>query len=227
VTRPSPANLRAFVRRSTSLRPVADLPHIRLHTAADVTVAWRLAGTELDLTDPPLPFWAFPWAGGLAVARYLEEHPGEVHGRRVMDLASGSGLCAIQAAFHGAASVHAFDVDPLAEAAVSLNARANGVRVAFSLADILADDPPTEFDVILAGDVFYEETMARRMVEWLGAASIAGARVLMGSPDRRYVPDGLERLASYRVRTTRELERAETTASTVYTFRPDCLTPRA
>jgi predicted nicotinamide N-methyase len=218
VTRPSPANLRAFVRRTTTLRAVPDLPHLRLHTAADVTVMWHLAATELGLDDAPLPFWAFPWAGGLAVARYLDERPDEVAERRVLDLASGSGLCAIRAAQLGAATVHAVDVDPLSEAAVALNAKANDVRVSFRLAELLPNELAGDFDVILAGDVFYEERMAARMVEWLRAIHRSGSRVLMGSPDRRYVPDGLERLATYRVHTTRELERAEMTEASVYTF---------
>jgi predicted nicotinamide N-methyase len=220
VSRPSPANLRAFVRRNTTLRPVPDLPGIRLHTADDVTVMWHLAGAELRLVDPPLPFWAFPWAGGLAIARYLVDHPEAVAGRRVLDLATGSGLCGIVAARLGAAAVHAFDVDPLSEAAVDLNARANDVHVAFSLTDLLADDPPTGFDVILAGDVCYEEAMAERTVGWLRAAAGRGVAVLLGDPSRRYLPVGLERLAVYRIRTTRELEAAEVKESAVYTLRP-------
>jgi predicted nicotinamide N-methyase len=220
VSRPSPANLRAFVRRNTTLRPVPDLPEIRLHTADDVTVIWHLAGAALRLADPPLPFWAFPWAGGLAVARYLVDHPEQVRGRRVLDLATGSGLCGIVAARLGATSVHAFDVDPLSEAAVDLNARANDVRLAFSLTDPLLDDPPPGFDVILAGDVCYEEAMAERTVGWLRVAVDRGIDVLLGDPSRRYLPAGLERLAVYRVWTTRELEEAEVKESAVYTPRP-------
>lgn len=216
--KPSPSNLRAFVRRHTALRPVPDLLEITLHTADDVTILWHLAGTELGLVDPPLPFWAFPWAGGLAVARYLADHSEEVAGRRVLDLASGSGLCAIAAARAGAYAVHAFDVDPLAEAAVALNARANSVRIAFSLTDPLADEPPEDFEVILAGDVCYEEAMAQRVIPWLQIAARSGIRVLIGDPGRRYLPQGLERLAAYLVRTTRELESAEVTESAVYTF---------
>src|SRR4051794_41115887 len=107
---PSPANLRAFVRRQTRLLPVADLPGIRLHTAHDVMEVCRLSGLELGQADPPLPYWAFPWAGGLAVARYVVDHPEELADRDVVDIASGSGLCAIAAARAGAASVLAIDV---------------------------------------------------------------------------------------------------------------------
>ena len=110
--RPSPANRRAFVRRTTRLQPVPDLPGVRLHLADDVAVASRLAGAELGQSDPGIPFWAFAWTGGLGIARYLAEHPDEVAGRRVVDVGSGSGLCAIVAAQAGASSVRAFDIDP-------------------------------------------------------------------------------------------------------------------
>jgi predicted nicotinamide N-methyase len=220
VAKPSSANLRAFVRRRTTLRPVPDLPGIRLHTGDDVAVLWRLAGTELGLEDPPLPFWAFPWAGGLAVARYLADHPAEIRDRRVLDLAAGSGLCAIVAASLGAASVHAFDIDPLSEAAVNLNARANGVRIAFSLTDPLEADPPTDVEVILAGDVCYEETMADRAIAYLRVAARRGARILLGDPGRRYLPSDLQPLATYHVRTTHELEKGDLTESRVFAVVP-------
>jgi predicted nicotinamide N-methyase len=213
----SPANLRAFVRRHTRLTPVPGLPGVRLQLADDVMVVMQLAGAELGQRDPALPFWAFAWAGGLAVSQYLVDHPEEVAGRRVLDVGSGSGLCAVVAMRLGAASVHAVDIDPFSQAAVALNARANGVRVGFSRQDLLGGPPPP-CDVILAGDVCYEETMAGRMVEWLRLAARSGTRVLLGDPGRTYLPASLERLASYRVRTSRELEDAETKESAVFTF---------
>jgi predicted nicotinamide N-methyase len=213
----SPANLRAFVRRHTRLAPVPGLPGVRLQLADDVMVVMQLAGGELGQPDPPLPFWAFAWAGGLAVSHYLVDHPEEVAGRRVLDVGSGSGLCAVVAMKLGAASVHAVDIDPFSQAAVALNARANGVRVGFSRQDLLDASPPP-CDVILAGDVCYEEIMAGRMVEWLRLAARGGTRVLLGDPGRTYLPAGLERLASYRVRTSRELEDAEIKESAVFTF---------
>jgi predicted nicotinamide N-methyase len=213
----SPANLRAFVRRHTRLTPVPGLPGVRLQLADDVMVVMQLAGAELGQRDPALPFWAFAWAGGLAVSQYLVDHPEEVAGRRVLDVGSGSGLCAVVAMRLGAASVHAVDIDPFSQAAVALNARANGVRVGFSRQDLLGGPPPP-CDVILAGDVCYEETMAGRMVEWLRLAARSDTRVLLGDPGRTYLPAGLERLASYRVRTSRELEDAETKESAVFTF---------
>ena len=178
----------------------------------------RLAGLELGQADPPLPYWAFAWAGGLGVARYLLDHPEEIAGRRVVDIASGSGLCAIVAGRSAAASVLAIDVDPLAEAAVHLNARANGVRIAFSHDDPLDALPPL-CDVILAGDVSYEETMAARMFDWLGRAARQGTRVIVGDPGRRYLPPDLECIASYRVRTSLELEDAAIKESRVFTLR--------
>jgi predicted nicotinamide N-methyase len=135
----------------------------------------------------------------------------------VLDLGSGSGLCAIVAARVGAASVQAVDVDPLAEAAVALNAAANRTRLGFSRQDPL-DGPPPACDVILAGDVSYEEPMAGRIAAWLGAAASAGVRVLVGDPGRRYLPPDLEVLATYRVRTSREIEEAESTDAVVYTI---------
>jgi len=218
MAKPSPANLRAFVRRHARLAPVAGLPGIRLFQVDDVTVAWRLAGSELGQADPPLPFWAFAWAGGLALSRYLFDHPGEVAGLRVLDVACGSGLCAITAMLLGASSVHAADIDPLSGAAVAVNARANGVRVGFSLADVTAADPPS-CDLVLAGDVCYEEAMAGRMLDWLRRAARGGTRVLVGDPGRRYLPPGLELLATYRVQTSHELEAGETRDSAVYVIR--------
>jgi predicted nicotinamide N-methyase len=196
---------------------VPGLPGLRLQLADDVMVVMQLAGGELGQSDPALPFWAFAWAGGLAVSQYLVDHPEEVAGRRVLDVASGSGLCAVVAMRLGAASVHAIDIDPFSQAAVALNARANGVRVGFSRQDLLGAPPPP-CDVILAGDVCYEETMAGRMLEWLRLAARGGTRVLLGDPGRTYLPAGLERLASYRVQTSLELEDAETKDSAVFTF---------
>lgn len=215
---PSPAHLRAFVRRYTRLRPVPGVPGVRLQLADDVMLVMGLAGAELDDADPPLPFWAFAWAGGLAVVHHLLDHPGEVAGRSVLDLASGSGLCGIVAAHLGAASVDAADVDPFAGAAIAINARANGVRIGFTGRDLL-DGPPPGCDVILAGDVCYEEPMAGRVLAWLRAAADTGTRVLLGDPGRRYLPaHGLERLATYRVATSRELEDAEVKEAAVFTF---------
>lgn len=182
------------------------------------------AGEELGRDDPPLAFWAFAWPGGLALARYLLDHPTEVAGLRVLDVAAGSGLCAIAAVRAGAARVEAVDIDPLAEAAATVNARANGVRFAVRRADVLSDPSP-DVDVILAGDVSYEQPMATRMHAWLRRASLGGTRVLIGDPGRRYLPPDLEPLATYRVRTTREIEDAEVRPASVYAFPATPSTP--
>ena len=193
------------------------MPGVRLHLADDVTTVWRRTGATFATADPALPYWAFAWAGGLAICRYLLDHPNEVDGRRVLDIATGSGLCAVVALRARALSVHATDIDPFAEAAVAVNARANGVRVGFSRRDLL-DAPPPDCDVILAGDVCYEETMARRMLEWLRVAASRGIRVLIGDPGRTYLPPDLEPLATYHVRTSREIEASDARPATVYTI---------
>jgi predicted nicotinamide N-methyase len=217
VATPSLPSRLAFVRRHTRLQDVADVPGLRLQLGDDVTAVWHRTGEFLDLADPPLPYWAFAWSGGLGIARYLLDHADQVAGQAVVDVGTGSGLCAIVAARLGAAGVEAVDIDPFAAAAVELNARANRVRVGFSGRDLL-DEPPPAGDVLLAGDVSYEGPMAERMTAWLRAAAATGTRVLIGDPGRAYLPDGLERLATYRVRTSREIEEGESTAATVYTF---------
>lgn len=217
---PSLPSRLAFVRRNTRLQDVPDVSGLRLHLADDVTTVWHQTGEFLGLADPPLPFWAFAWSGGLGIVRYLADHPDELAEKAVVDVGSGSGLCAIVAARLGAGSVLAIDVDPFAAAAVELNARANRVRVGFSGRDVLDDSPPA-CDVLLAGDVSYEGPMAERMTAWLRSAADGGARVLLGDPGRAYLPSGLERVAAYRVRTSREIEEAELTDATVYTITRD------
>jgi predicted nicotinamide N-methyase len=217
VATPSLPSRLAFVRRHTRLQDVPDVPGLRLQLGDDVTTVWHRTGEFLGLADPPLPYWAFAWSGGLGIVRYLDDHPEEVAGRAVVDVGSGSGLCAIVAARLGAASVLAMDVDPFAAAAVELNARANRVRVKFNGRDVL-DEPPPPCDLLLAGDVSYERPMAERMTAWLRAAADGGARVLLGDPGRAYLLAGLERLAAYRVRTSREIEEAEFTDATVFLF---------
>jgi predicted nicotinamide N-methyase len=219
MTGPSPARLRAFVRRSTVLQPVPDVPGLRLHRADDITALWHATGRELGLADPPLPYWAFAWSGGLGIARHLLAHPALVRDRRVLDVGTGSGLCAIVAARLGAASIVAVDVDPIASAAAGLNARANDVRIAVRRLDLLAAAPP-DVDVLLAGDVCYEETMAGRMVAWLRSAADRGSTVLLGDPGRAYAPRDLIRLGTYRVQASLEIEEATDKASAVFGIGP-------
>jgi predicted nicotinamide N-methyase len=215
VTRPH----RAFVLRHTTPRPVPGIEGIRLNLADEVLPVWHALQVETGDPDAPLPFWAFAWSGGLALARYLRERPRAVHGRRVLDLASGSGLCAIAAAKAGATEVTAVDIDPYATAAIKANARANGVRLDAVTLDPL-DDAPPGVDVILAGDCWYEADLAARALPWLRHARTLGIDVLVGDPGRRYLPvDALVELACYDVRTTTELEDLEHKQGRVYAMR--------
>jgi len=211
---------RAFVTRQTRLRPVPGLETIRLHLADEVLPLWHAVQIETGDADAALPYWAFAWGGGLALAAYLHDHPEAVADRRVFDFASGSGLCAIAAERAGAATVTAADVDPFAIAAIGLNARANRVRIATVGHDLLDDDPP-DVDVILAGDCWYEAGLAERILPWLVRARALGIDVLTGDPGRRYLPvDDVIELAVYQVRTTTELEDLDRKDGRVYALRP-------
>jgi predicted nicotinamide N-methyase len=214
------ASPRAFVVRQTHLRPVPGLEEIRLHLADDVLPLWHAVQIETNDPDAALPYWAFAWAGGLAVGRYLRDHPEVVAGRRVFDVASGSGLCAIAALQAGARAVTGADIDPFAAAAIALNARANGRRVTVVHRDVLDEEAP-DVDVILAGDSMYEAELAGRILPWLHRARDRGIDILVGDPGRRYLPsDELVELASYDVRTTTELEDLERKHGRVYALRP-------
>lgn len=213
------ASARAFVVRHTRLRPVPGLEEIRLHLADEVLPLWHAVQIETRDEDAALPYWAFAWAGGLAIGRYLREHPEAAAGRRVFDLGSGSGLCAIAALRAGASAVTASDIDAFAAAAIDLNARANGGRVTVAGRDVLDEDIP-EVDVIVAGDCWYEARFAERVLPWLHRAREAGIDILVGDPGRRYLPIGeLGELASYEVRTTTELEDLELKQGRVFALR--------
>jgi predicted nicotinamide N-methyase len=213
------ASARSFVLRQTRLRPVPGLEGIRLHLADEVLPLWRAVQIETDDPDAALPYWAFAWAGGLAIASYLREHPEAVAGRRVFDLGSGSGLCAIVALQTGAGQATGADIDAYAAASIPLNARANGLRVAVIRRDVLDEEPP-DCDLILAGDCWYESPLAERVLPWLRRAARRGIDVLVGDPGRRYLPTAeLVALASYDVRTTTELEDMEQKRGSVYALR--------
>jgi predicted nicotinamide N-methyase len=214
------ASLRAFILRNTALRPVPGLEGIRLHLADEALPLWRAVQIETGDQETPLPYWAFAWGGGLALSRYLQAHPEAVAGRRVFDLASGSGLCAIAALRAGALEADAADIDPFAAAAIAVNARANRCRVAVIRRDVLDDEPP-DTEVILAGDCWYEARLAERVLPWLRRARDREIEVLVGDPGRRYLPSGeLTELATYEVRTTTELEDLDLKQGRVYALRP-------
>lgn len=195
-----------FVRANTRLQRPPHTPELLLHLADEVTPIWRMTEEALGELGLDPPFWAFAWAGGQALARHVLDPPELVAGKRVLDFATGSGLCAIAAMKAGAASALGCDVDGFCAAAVKLNAAANGVEVAFVQADLL-EAPPPAAEVFLAGDIAYEQPLAGRVRVWLAEARTRGAEVLIGDPHRTYFdPAGLEPLAEYTVPTTRELE---------------------
>jgi predicted nicotinamide N-methyase len=190
-----------------------------LHLADEVLPLWGAIQRESGEPDAPLPYWAFAWGGGLAIAHYLLEHPEVVAGRRVFDLGSGSGLVAMAAMNAGASTVMAADIDPFAVVAIGLNARANGHRVTLVARDVL-DEPPPDVDVVLAGDCWYEAGLAERLLPWFQRVRAAGIDVLVGDPGRRYLPTAaLEWVATYAVRTTTELEDLALKTGHVYTVR--------
>ncbi len=209
----------AFIRAETRLRPVPHAPEIRLHVADEATDLWQKTEEELGTLGLPPPFWAFAWAGGQALARYILDHPETVRGRTVLDFASGSGLVAIAAAKAGAGEVSACDIDPFALAAIGLNAEANGVAIGALQADLVGQDHG--WDTVLAGDICYERDAAERVVAWLQTLGRRGATVLIGDPGRSYLPkDALEALKTYEVPVTRSLEDAEIKRSSVWRFKP-------
>ena len=214
----TPANAPDFIAANTRLQAVPHAPEISLWLADEITPLWRLTEEELGAMGLPPPFWAFAWAGGQALARWLLDHPDQVAGKRVIDLATGSGLVAVAAMKAGAASVLAADIDPFCAAAVAANARSNGVEIAFTDANLL-DAPPPPVDLICAGDVFYEKPMAEAVLAWLKQAQANGTRVIVGDPGRTYFPkSGLTLLAEYTVPTTRELEDQEVKRSRVWSL---------
>ncbi|MBX9931948.1 MAG: methyltransferase [Methylobacterium sp.] len=214
-----PDDALAFIRANTRLRPVPHAPEIQLHVADEATELWQKTEEELAEIGLPPPFWAFAWAGGQALARYILDHPELVAGRRVLDFASGSGLVGIAAAMAGASAVTATDLDPFSIPAIGLNAEANGVlsRIAAIQADIIGTDPGDA--IVLAADIFYERDIAGRVTEWLGALHARGATVLVGDPGRAYLPrDRLGVVATYEVPVSRSLEDAEIKRSQVWRF---------
>lgn len=213
-----------FILAHTGLLPVPHVPSIRLQLADEATPLWLKTEEELGEIGLPPPFWAFAWAGGQALARYIVDHPALVAGRTVLDFAAGSGLVGIAAALSLAKSVTAVDIDPFAAAAAGVNARANGVALTVRQDDIVGRDEG--WDVVLAGDVCYERDMANAVIAWLAGLARRGATVLIGDPGRSYLPRArLVPLAVYEVPTTRELEDLEIKRTHVWRFRTDADAP--
>lgn len=207
-----------FILENTSVLSPPHVPEIRLHLASEVHDLWLKTEEDLEEIGLPPPFWAFAWAGGQGLSRYILDHPETMEGKRVLDFASGSGLVAIAAAKAGAAEVLAADIDPWACTAVRLNAALNGVDLAFTDDDLIGRS--VDFDVVLAGDVFYDSDFARALVEWFVNLAESGCLVLVGDPGRSYRPTAhLEPLATYEVPVTRALEDSEVKKTTVWKFR--------
>ncbi len=209
-----------FVRRNTAVERPPLVPEIRLYLASEVTPLWQATEESLSRGAVPPPYWAFAWAGGQALARYLLDHPEIAAGRAVLDFGSGSGLVAIAAARAGARQVLAAEVDPFAIAAIAANATLNDVAVEVMPADVIGAADPN-WDIVTAGDVCYEREMAQRVVPWLRTLAARGCLVLLGDPGRAYLPvAGLAQRARYLVPTSRELEDRDVRETVIWEVLP-------
>lgn len=208
---------RTFILENTDLMRPPHVPEIVLHLATEAHDLWLKTEEDLEKIGLPPPFWAFAWAGGQGLARYILDHPETVAGKRVLDFASGSGLVAIAARLARAADVLAADIDPWTQTAVALNAAENGVEIRFTGENQVGR--PVDADVILAGDVFYDRDFADVLIPWFSRLAGEGKSVLVGDPGRSYCPkDRLEKLAVYEVPVTRALEDSEVKRTTVWRF---------
>lgn len=213
----TPDRFEEFIHANTAFSTPPHVPEIGLYLADEAHDLWHRTEEELAEIGLPPPFWAFAWAGGQGLARYVLDNPDTVRGSQVLDFATGSGLVAIAAAKAGAAHVAAADIDPFCAAAVRLNAVANGVSVAFDNRDFVGET--NGFDVLLAGDVFYDREFADRLIPWFSQLSDLGVTVIVGDPGRSYLPrERLTKLAEYQVPVTRALEDAEVKRTTVWRF---------
>jgi predicted nicotinamide N-methyase len=202
-----------FIRENTSILMPPLVPEIKLHLAHEALAIWQKTEDELGEIGLPPPFWAFAWAGGQALARYILDNPKIVKGQSVIDIASGSGLVGIAALKAGAASVVAADIDQFSMAAIELNATLNNVEISRTSDDLLVNPPP-HVDVILVGDLFYEKSVAEKCFAWLQQSN---AQILIGDPGRSYLPKSkLAQIASYAVPVSRDLEDAEIKQTAVW-----------
>jgi predicted nicotinamide N-methyase len=218
-TKPAIIDPENFIRANTRLRPVPLVPEISLYLADEAVPLWQKTEEELNEAGLPPPFWAFAWAGGQALARYVLDNARHVRGKRVLDLASGSGLIGIAAMKAGADAVTVADIDRFALIAAEVNARENGVAIATSGADLLRNAAGEQWDTVLAGDIFYERETAELALAFLTQHAGRGATILIGDPGRSYLPKNrLVQLAEYRVPVTRELEDAEIKRTAVWTI---------
>ncbi len=211
-------NAEAFVRAHTVVTGAPLVPEIRLHLAEEITPIWQATEAWLAEQDIEPPFWAFAWPGGQALARAILDDPKRVAGRRVLDFAAGCGIAGIAAARCGAA-VEAAEIDPLAAAAMRLNAALNGVAMEVVARDVVGE--AGRWDLILAGDVCYEAPMTAHILPWLRGLA-RDAEVWLADPGRAYLPgEGLQPLGTWRVPTTRELEDRTERAVTIARLLPE------
>ncbi len=195
IAKPDPAQ---FIREHMPLAAVPMLPEIKLHTAHPGSGLWRLTGRDANGDTPP-PYWAYRWAGGTVLARYILDHPEAVTGKRVLDLGAGSGVVAIAAAKAGAKHIAAADIDPNAIVASTLNARANGVALTAIAGDLTEGEPP-DVDLIAIGDLFYAPELATQVTDFLDRCVATGIAILIGDPGRAHLPRArLRLLAEYAV----------------------------
>jgi len=207
-----------FIRANTTLGAPPHVPEIRLYLADEAHELWHKTEEELDQIGLPPPFWAFAWAGGQGLARYILQNPEITAGKNILDFASGSGLVAIAAAMTGAHHVLAADIDPWAATAITLNAQINNVGISSTEENLIGKDDG--WDVILAGDVFYDQDLAVSLIPWFESLANRGAKVLIGDPGRAYRPkSGLVELQVYSVPVTRVLEDSEIKRTAVLEFK--------
>ncbi|MHB1218140.1 MAG: class I SAM-dependent methyltransferase [Alphaproteobacteria bacterium] len=199
-----PADMDSFIRAHTAVASPPLVPEIALHLATEITPLWQATEAWLEREGIEPPYWAFAWAGGQALARHLLDRPETVAGKRVLDFGAGSGLVALAAA-RACATVEAAELDSMAVEVIRLNAALNNLLITVVIGDVIGRDDG--WDVVLAGDMFYERKLAAAALPWLRGLAARGALVLLGDPGRAYLPElGLTEVGVYSVPTTRELE---------------------
>lgn len=209
-------SLQRFILANTKRLAPPLVPELSLFLAEESLPIWQKSEEELGEMNVPPPYWAFAWAGGQALARFILDNPDLVRAKTVLDLGTGSGLTALAAKRAGAAAVLASDIDAFALAAARMNAKANGVTIETTGENVL-DATPGDFAMILVGDLFYERALAEKVLAYIEAAAAKGTVVLIGDPGRSYFPNGrFVQVAQYRVPVTRELEDAEIKKTTVW-----------
>lgn len=209
-----------FIRRNTALHEPPLVPEVKLHLATEIVPIWQMTEEELEKSGLPPPFWAFAWAGGQALSRYILDNPDIVSGKSVLDFGAGSGLIGIAAAKAGAKSVLSADIDGFAVEAIGINALSNGVKVEATAEDLVGVEN-RGWEVVLVGDMCYERPLAELIETWLRRLAGEGVTVLIGDPGRTYLPKtGLEKLVSYAVMTTRELEDTDVRNTSVWRVLP-------